>query len=682
MNPEIHPPHRHLAENRNWRRTQPRFSLLACLVALICGAALFAYQYKIRWAPLERFYFPTYFRTAHLVNPRNPYLRPSHTLTALFIVYPRETRLAVDREVVPVPPPLGASSKVIAFALSDEAVHSSAKRLEWRRMRLDDRWLHAWLGRWIYGGRTCWQLVRPAWYAFLLALAVFFPLAVRKDLSEGRKRRQGRPLKGADVITRTQFHRRYRHFVGIGWLTKDAPGAWERLHIEKQQRAMVRVARRNEWEHFLLVGATGSGKSSLIRQMLIQIAQRGETAIVYDPAREYLPQFLNPDRGDAVLNPLDARMPQWNPSDELLHYSEADAIAKSFYPDRDRENRFFVESPRKIFAYLLKFHPTPHELCDWIAYADPEIDKRVAKTALEPIISKSAPQQRSGVLSGLEKVVSAFTLLPEITDRNRQWTATRWAETRQGWIFLTSTTSTREALRPLLRLWMDLLILRLVSQNEYGQRPVWVILDELSSLETLPTLAFALSESRKSNVRMVLGLQGRSQVEALYGREAEAMLSQPRTKIFMRTTEPRAAEWASKCIGDVEIEHLRESWSRSEWGLQQSDTAAIDRRIETAILASEIANLDDLEGYLQGPGYTLKVKFPYFHPEMNHPGIILRNAVEPGPVPSMPPNVPPAIEPEQKALASAPSDVPNAVSGKWRANETPNAQGDTFPVTS
>lgn len=682
MNPEIHPPSPRLVEARNWRRTQPRFSLLACFLALVCGAALFAYQYKIRWTPLERFYFPTYLRTAHLVNSRNPYLRPSHWLTALFIVYPRETRMALDREVAPVPPPPGASSKAIAFALSDEAVHHSARRLEWRPVRFDDQWLHGWLDHWIYGDRTCWQLIRPAWYVSLLALAVFLPLAVRKDISEGRKRRQGRPLKGANVITRTQFHRRYRHFIGIGWLTKDPPGTWERVHIEKHQRAMVRVARRNEWEHFLFVGATGSGKSSLIRQMLIQIARRGETAIVYDPAREYLPQFLNPDRGDVVLNPLDARMPQWNPSDELLHYAEADAIAKSFYPDRDRENRFFVESPRKIFSYLLKFHPTPHELCDWIAYADPEIDKRVAKTALEPIISKSAPQQRSGVLSGLEKVVSAFTLLPEITDRKRQWTATKWAEARQGWIFLTSTTSTREALRPLLSLWMDLLILRLVSQNEYGQRPVWVILDELSSLETLPTLPFALSESRKSNVRMVLGLQGRSQVEALYGREAEAMLSQPRTKIFMRTTEPRAAEWVSKCIGDVEIEHLRESWSRGEWGLEQSDTAAIDRRIEAAILASEIANLDDLEGYVQGPGYTLKVRFPYFHPEKHCRGLILRNAVEPGPAPRVPSDDTPTAKVQPKALSPAPPDTECAAAGKWKAHETPDAQGDTFPVTS
>ena len=37
------------------------------------------------------------------------------------------------------------------------------------------------------------------------------------------------------------------------------------------------------------------------------------------------------------------------------------------------------------------------------------------------------------------------------------------------------------------------------------------------------------------------------------------MLSQPATKIFLKTTEPKAAEWVSNAIGKVEIERLRET---------------------------------------------------------------------------------------------------------------------------
>src|SRR5439155_17323377 len=237
---------------------------------------------------------------------------------------------------------------------------------------------------------------------------------------------------------------------------------------------LVRIARQHEPEHILLVGDTGTGKSSLIRQLLIQIRDRGETAIVYDPAREYLPQFLNPERSDTVLNPLDARMPYWSPSDELLHPSEADAIAKSLYPDRDHENRFFIESPRKIFAHLLKYRPTPEELCDWIARPAPEIDRRVAGTPLEAVIAKNAPQQRSGVLAVLERAGSILRLLPVASKTGRTWSATEWVVRGVGWLFITTTPETREILRPLVSLWLDLLVLRLTARSSFTAKPVWV----------------------------------------------------------------------------------------------------------------------------------------------------------------------------------------------------------------
>ena len=57
------------------------------------------------------------------------------------------------------------------------------------------------------------------------------------------------------------------------------------------------------------MGDTGSGKSSAIRQLLRQIENRGESAIVYDPAMDFLGEFYNPKRGDLILNPLDERCP-------------------------------------------------------------------------------------------------------------------------------------------------------------------------------------------------------------------------------------------------------------------------------------------------------------------------------------------------------------------------------------
>ena len=100
------------------------------------------------------------------------------------------------------------------------------------------------------------------------------------------------------------------------------------------------------------------------------------------------------------------------------------------------------------------------------------------------------------------------------------------------------------------------------------------MLDELASLQRLPQLTTAVTENRKSNNPMVLGFQGKAQVEALYGHVAEAMLSQPATKIFLKTSEPHASEWISKAIGEVEVERFRESRTRGVFPRERGERAA------------------------------------------------------------------------------------------------------------
>jgi type IV secretory pathway TraG/TraD family ATPase VirD4 len=117
------------------------------------------------------------------------------------------------------------------------------------------------------------------------------------------------------------------------------------------------------------------------------------------------------------------------------------------------------------------------------------------------------------------------------------------------------TTTTREFRG---RLWLDTLVLRLMNQGDPARRHAWFVLDELASLQKLPQLHTALTENRKSGNPLVIGFQGRSQLETRYGHEAETMLSQPATKIFLHTSEPRAAKWISETIGEVEMERMKE----------------------------------------------------------------------------------------------------------------------------
>jgi type IV secretory pathway TraG/TraD family ATPase VirD4 len=158
-----------------------------------------------------------------------------------------------------------------------------------------------------------------------------------------------------------------------------------------------------------------------------------------------------------------------------------------------------------------------------------------------------------------------------------------------------------------------------MNQGLPHPRRTWFILDELASLQRLPQLHTAITENRKSNNPVVLGFQGRSQLETRYGHDAEAMLSQPATKIFLRTSEPRAAKWIAEAIGEVEIERLRESRSHGRGGQQ---TYGLERQVEPLVMASEISGLPALRGYVKVGNLVVRLSVPFAHrPQIQAPFI-------------------------------------------------------------
>jgi type IV secretory pathway TraG/TraD family ATPase VirD4 len=581
-----------------WPPRNYLYTLGTIFVALV-ATGLFVYvRFQFGLSPLERYYLPYYLRTelAGLTHSTSNY--------QLLYISDRKSRprTALEGDVAPgeTPQPTGGP---LPLVLSSEARRRGFSLLFREQPRgYSNKALHNWIGHWVYAEIPLTQLFKMQLLFGLAVFALQLPFSVRRDIWRIKRLRYGRRLKGPILVNAKDFTEAVNG-NGIGITTNDS-------------KLPLRIPRDAENKHFLIMGDTGSGKSSIIREMLYQVDARGDNAIVYDPACEFVKQFYNERRGDIVLNPLDARMPYWNPSKELRRKVEAKALAVSLYQPEGVTNRFFVEAPQKILAHLLTYLPTAEELVQWMS--DPaEIDRRVKGTEYWMLIDPKAPQQRTGVLGSLNMNADSFRLLPKPDETSSAWTATNWAETRRGWIFITSHPTMREALRPLISLWIDTLVLRLLNEPMPDQKPVWFVIDELASLQRLPQLHTAITENRKSQNPVVLGFQGRSQMQARYGEDAEAMLSQPATKIFLRTTEPRAAKWVSEAIGEIEIERLRETHYE---GSRAGRNFALDRQTEPLVLPSEVSGLDDLRGFLKYGNHVARFSFPFIALEEKSPG--------------------------------------------------------------
>lgn len=389
----------------------------------------------------------------------------------------------------------------------------------------------------------------------------------------------------------------------------------------------------DEDSHTLAMGDSGAGKSQLLFQYLDYIQSRGEIAVVLDSQREFLPTYFNEQRGDWVLNPKDQRCPYWNIFDEVTDEADATAVTNSLFPEPPSQlNKFFHTGKVAIFSWLLAYgkapeggRPTTALMGHWLAHPE-EIDKQVKGTELEHMLTKNAPPQRAGFLGELNEAAKPLRMMPTTAECRRQLSIRDWCAAPTGWIFVTNTQDTRDALRPLQSMWLDLIILRLLSiGKQIGRTRVWIILDELASLQTLPQLHTAITESRKSGNPLVIGIQNMAQLEDLYGKKSETIFSQAYTKFVLPTTEPRSAKALSDLIGECEYRRIRETRSGSLFGLKDRNSYSGPEEIrKPLILPSEIQGLRNLTGYMVQRGLVVPIRLPYKARPALAPGFIER----------------------------------------------------------
>jgi len=208
--------------------------------------------------------------------------------------------------------------------------------------------------------------------------------------------------------------------------------------------AGVRIPEALETQHFLITGAPGSGKSTAIRRMLRQIEGRGETAVVLDPECENVPEFYRPERGDLILNPLDARCPVWSPWWELRPGSEAmeaEALATALIPDppnlfgQSGADFFFRQSARNLIVGLLEGLKSqePAEIPRLLALPRAKLREALQATPAEALIDPGAHEQGAGIVATAFNATNSFRHL--VRNGERSWSALEWADWARGGCF-------------------------------------------------------------------------------------------------------------------------------------------------------------------------------------------------------------------------------------------------------
>ena len=393
------------------------------------------------------------------------------------------------------------------------------------------------------------------------------------------------------------------------------------------------IPRERECEHFLITGLPGAGKSTLIRQMLTEVRDRCQTAIVLDVDSEFIQEFYDEGRGDVVLNPLDSRCPFWSPWLEFRDESftmDAEAMAASLVRGAPRTptEEFFRDSARTLIeAIFEKVADRRHSggIADFLALPRPDIHKRLAGTRAYPLVDEHAAEQGTGIISVAANATKAFYHLPRREQAGRIWSARQWAGQRRGWIFLPSTEDARAAIQSLQGVWLDALT-RWLMAAEIGSEQVWIFADELPAMGYQNQIEQLLTRGRKRSLSVVIGFQNVSQLRAIYGRDRTVtMSSAPTTKVILRCDEAETATWASDLLGKREIERTEMTMLAGLSNIREGVNLQSRRSTEHIVTAAEIQLLKPFHGYLCVAGNDrTTITIPERHLERHHLAFIPR----------------------------------------------------------
>lgn len=376
----------------------------------------------------------------------------------------------------------------------------------------------------------------------------------------------------------------------------------------------VLIPAKLETRHMAMIGTTGSGKTTALRQLLDGIEARGEAALVYDTSGEFIAHYYRPERGDVILNPFDARCAFWTPFAEIAHPADAARIAHQFVTETGQhDNDVWLETSRILVANILRElwkqgNPTLADLLAMFQISTKEeLKERLKGTSSARTFAEDADRATGSVLFMLAKAADLIQFL-RVEDSGGKPFAFRdfihGLDKRKGsrpWIFVPRKEDYFEASKPLLACWLECAASAVLGLSPSPDRRIWFVLDELADLPRVDNLARLLPEGRKFGAAVVLTFQALGQMQHRYGPQiAESMLGCCNTKLFLQTIDSDTRQWASDAIGSQEVEIQTMTDALADGDNDPRTTLGRIRRERPAVLESEL-RLPAFEGYLLFP---------------------------------------------------------------------------------
>lgn len=358
-----------------------------------------------------------------------------------------------------------------------------------------------------------------------------------------------------------------------------------------------------ECKHLMLLGGSGSGKTSILRPMVDQAIQRGDKVFVLSFKNDFQE---NLDVPFSLLAPWDVRTSHWRLGQDVQTFSDARGLSETLIPIPPNDNPLWAKGARELLTaiihHLQQKHGTNWGYTEMAALCtsclvDPSLLHQIAgeSNAISDVFLRSKSGDTTmgflvdmaGAISGVIDLGVAVQSLPDAS----AWSVRGFLQGTSPKVVILGF---RASLRGLSQMFAASVIEQLVRQLLDlpdclpSERRVWLFLDEVGQFEKIPSITMALETLRSKGVRVVLGLQSTSQIEKEYSQsDLNIWTGQCNTKIICQLQETHDQKWASDLVGDRELERYHHQWSTSSGNGASTKSRNWQRLTEKVLMPAE-----------------------------------------------------------------------------------------------
>jgi type IV conjugative transfer system coupling protein TraD len=436
----------------------------------------------------------------------------------------------------------------------------------------------------------------------------------------GSRSKQRKHERGALLVTLPQLVREIREHndrernreltaaMGNRWRLASSQELHALFPYEPSRLAEVTYPWRLEQSHAMLIGTTGMGKTVALSDMIEEAREHGQRAVIFDLTGSFIEHFYESDR-DIILNPLDARCPQWSVFDECRDEAEFSAAAEALVPhDGGGSEQFWVLAARLLFVEMcLKLRErgkaSNEALATELMTADlTQVHKLMRGTVADPLTAPEAARMAESIRAVFNANAKALKLLPR---RGKHFSVRQWIEgdVKDGsMLFISARYIDMSVCSQLLTVWLDTAMNTLMAMDRTPDLRLWFFIDELGALHRLPALEKGLQTARNFGGAIVTGIHAFAKLKEVYGENMAMTLSSlARTKLILGTADRETATWCSDFIGHRQVREMEEGYTYGYNNARDAVSLTPRKSIEPLLLPDQLMNLPRLSGYLKFP---------------------------------------------------------------------------------